>query len=195
MKIKRWYDYLWIWSIVYFVLGFFNILFAWLGMIDFLVPIMIAIAGGNKSFCNKYCGRGQLFTLLGGKMKCSRGKTTPKWISSKGFRYGFLVFFMAMFANMIFQTWLVGSGAGSLKEVITLFWTFKVPWGWTYSAGMVPDWIAQFSFGFYSMMLTSTLIGLICMVLYKPRTWCAFCPMGTMTQGVCQLKTIENRKG
>ena len=35
---KKWYDYLWIWSIVYFTLGFFNILFAWLGMIDFLVP-------------------------------------------------------------------------------------------------------------------------------------------------------------
>lgn len=29
-KKKYWYDYLWIWSIVYFVLGFFNILFAWL---------------------------------------------------------------------------------------------------------------------------------------------------------------------
>ena len=36
---KKWYDYLWIWSIVYFALGFFNILFAWLGMIDFLVPL------------------------------------------------------------------------------------------------------------------------------------------------------------
>ena len=34
MKKKHWYDYLWIWSIVYFALGFFNILFAWLGMID-----------------------------------------------------------------------------------------------------------------------------------------------------------------
>lgn len=28
MKQKHWYDYLWIWTIVYFVLGFFNILFA-----------------------------------------------------------------------------------------------------------------------------------------------------------------------
>ena len=35
-------------------------------------------------------------------------------------------------------------------------------------------------------MLTSLLLGLIVMVLYKPRTWCAFCPMGTMTQGICK---------
>ena len=52
-KQKKWYDYLWIWSIVYFSLGFFNILFAWLGMIDFIVPLLFAIIGGNKNFCNK----------------------------------------------------------------------------------------------------------------------------------------------
>ena len=52
-------------------------------------------------------------------------------------------------------------------------------------------WVAQFSFGFYGLMLTSLLLGLIVMVLYKPRTWCAFCPMGTMTQGICKLKNKE----
>ena len=39
---KHWYDYLWIWTIIYFALGFFNILFAWLGMINFLVPLFIS---------------------------------------------------------------------------------------------------------------------------------------------------------
>ena len=115
-------------------------------------------------------------------------KATPSWLVSNWFRYGFLVFFLSMFGNMLFQTWLVGSGASNLQEVITLFWTFKLPWEWAYSVGTVPSWIAQFSFGFYSLMLTSTLIGLIVMSLYKPRSWCAFCPMGTMTQGICQLK-------
>ena len=93
-----------------------------------------------------------------------------------------------MFGNMLFQTWLVGSGAANLREAIKLFWTLRVPWGWTYTPGMVPDWAAQFSFGFYSLMLTSLLIGLIVMALFKPRTWCTFCPMGTMTQGICKLR-------
>ena len=93
--------------------------------------------------------------------------------------------------NMVFQTYLVAAGAASLREAIKLFWTFRVPWGWTYTAGTVADWVAQFSFGFYSLMLTSLLLGLIVMVLYKPRTWCAFCPMGTMTQGICKLKNKE----
>jgi len=187
-KSKHWYDYLWIWSILYFSLGFFNILFAWLGMIDFLVPLGFAIIGGNKHFCNRYCGRGQLFTVLGSNLHLSRKKVAPKWIASPWFRYGFLAFFMTMFGNMLFQTWLVGSGAQSLKAAIKLFWTFKVPWTWAYTPGLVPDWVAKYSFGFYSMMLTSTLIGLILMVLYRPRTWCSFCPMGCMTQGICKLK-------
>ena len=137
-KKKHWYDYLWIWAIIYFVLGFFNILFAWFGN---LVLNGIAIPIGN----------------------------------------------------MVFQTYLVGAGASSLREAIKLFWTFRVPWGWTYTAGTVADWVAQFSFGFYSLMLTSLLLGLIVMVLYKPRTWCTFCPMGTMTQGICKLKNNENK--
>ncbi len=185
---KKWYDYLWIWSILYFTLGFFNILFAWLGMIDFLVPLIFAAVGGNKGFCNHYCGRGQLFRKMGSEWKCSRNKPTPAWMSSRWFRYGFLVFFLTMFGNMVFQTYLVGAGAASLKEAVKLFWTFKIPWDWAYSAGTVSDWIAQFSFGFYSLMLTSTLIGLIVMFLYKPRSWCTFCPMGTMTQGLCKIK-------
>lgn len=189
MRNKKWRDYLWIWTVIYFTLGFFNILFAWLGMIDFLLPLFIATVCGNKAFCNHYCGRGQMFSLLGGKLKYSKQKPAPKWLLTKWFRYGFLIFFLVMFGNMIFQTWLVASGANDLKEVVKLFWTFKLPWGWAYSAGSAPDWIAQFSFGFYSLMLTSTILGLIVMHLYKPRTWCAFCPMGTMTQSICKLKS------
>ena len=142
-KAKHWYDYLWVYAILYFTLGFFNILFAWLGMIDFLLPLILAIFGGNKFFCNHLCGRGQLFSKLGSDLKCSRCKPTPRWMSSK------------------------------------------------YTAGTVADWMAQFSFGFYSLMLTSLLLGLIVMVLYKPRTWCAFCPMGTMTQSICKLKNKD----
>ena len=187
-KKKHWYDNLWIWEIIYFGLGFFNILFAWLGMIDFLVPLLIAVIGGNKAFCNRYCGRGQLLAQCG---KCSRRKPAPRWLSSRWFRYGFLVFFLSMFGNMLFQTYLVAAGANSLREAIKLLWMFRVPWGWAYSAGTVADWIAQFSFGFYSLMLTSTIIGLVVNTLFKPRTWCSFCPMGTMTQMICKIKAKE----
>lgn len=191
-KKKQWNDYLYIATIVYFTLGFFNIMFAWLGMICFLVPLGVAIFGGSKVYCNKYCGRSQLFNLLGTKFKLSRGKESPAWMYSKAFRYGFLIFFLTMFCNMLRSTYFVFSGARDMKEVITLFWTFKVPWEWAYSGASV--WQAQFAFGFYSIMLTSTLLGLITMLLFRPRSWCAYCPMGTMTQCICQLKAGKDDK-
>ena len=63
---KKWYDYLWIASLTYLVLGFFNILFAWLGLLCFFIPLVLSVAKGTKAYCNRYCGRGQLFSLLGG---------------------------------------------------------------------------------------------------------------------------------
>ena len=68
-----------------------------------LVPLGIAIFGGNKFFCNHLCGRVQFFSKLGGDLKCSRNKPTQRWVSSKWFRYGFLIFFLTMFGNMVFH--------------------------------------------------------------------------------------------
>lgn len=191
MNKKRWYDYLWIFSTIYLILGFFNILFAWLGLICFITPLAISLLKGNKAYCNKYCGRGQLFSLLGGRFGLSRKHDMPRFMISPWFRYGFLIFFLTMFANMLWNTYLVFSGAESLKQVITLFWTFKVPWHWAYQGTLFSPGVAQFAFGFYSLMLTSTLLGLITMVLFKPRSWCVYCPMGTMTQAICKIKNTK----
>ena len=187
-KKKSWNDYLWIFSLTYLILGFFNIMFGWLGLICFIVPLVISVVKGNKGYCNKYCGRGQLFDILGNKLRLSRKKDMPGFMKSKLFRYGFLAFFMTMFASMLFTTFLVFEGTNDLHQVVTLFWTFKVPWKFAYQGTLFAPWVAQFAFGFYSMMLTSTLLGMITMMLFKPRSWCVYCPMGTMTQGICQLK-------
>ena len=187
-KTKKWYDYLWIFSTVYLILGFVNILFAWLGLLCFFIPLLISIFGGSKAYCNRYCGRGQLFSLLGGRFGLSRKKDIPRWMRSKLFRYGFLVFFFVMFFQMLFVTGLVFAGTRELSEVVTLLWTIKLPWHWAYHGTLFSTGVAQFAFGFYSVMLTSTVLGLLTMVLFKPRSWCVYCPMGTMTQLVCKAK-------
>lgn len=157
-------------------------------MICFITPLMISIVKGNKAYCNKYCGRGQLFSLLGGRFGLSRKKDIPKWMRSPYFRYGFLIFFLTMFGIMICNTYLVFAGA-ELKQIVTLLWTIKLPWHWAYHGTLFAPWVAQFAFGFYSIMLTSTLLGFITMILFKPRSWCVYCPMGTMTQMICKIKS------
>lgn len=86
------------------------------------------------------------------------------------------------------------AGAQDLKQVVTLLWTFKLPWNWAYNGTLFHPGVAQFAFGFYSVMLTSTVLGLITMVLYKPRSWCVYCPMGTMTQLICKVKDKKTDK-
>ena len=169
---KKWYDYLWILSLTYLILGFFNILFAWLGLLCFFIPLIISVPQGTKGYCNRYCGRGQLFALLGGRFGLSRRRDIPGWMKSRAFRYG----------------WLVFAGAQDLRQVVTLLWTFKLPWHWAYHGTLFHLGVAQFAFGFYSVMLTSTVLGLVTMVLFKPRSWCVYCPMGTMMQLICQVK-------
>ncbi|MCD1147524.1 4Fe-4S binding protein [Peptoniphilus sp. KCTC 25270] len=188
---KKWFDYLWIWSLLFFILGFFYIGFAWLGMLDFFIPLLFALFGGNKYFCNHLCGRGQWFSLLGKKF--SRKKNTPSWMYSKWFRYGFLLFFLTMFGNLIFLTYGVALQGENVREVLTLFWTFRIPFSGESIPGLLPRWALQFSYGFYSLMVTSALIGMIVMVLYKPRTWCGFCPMGTMTQEICKIHSKKTK--
>lgn len=180
-KKKKWNDYLWIATITYFTLGIFNILFAWLGILCFMTPFILTFMGRGMLYCNSYCGRSQFLTLLGEKKKLSKNRPTPKILGSKVFRYGFLIFFMTMFASMVFNTYLVFKGSADLKAAITLLWTFRVPWVAPEIAGLSP-WIVQFAFGFYSLMLTSTIIGTVTMYFFKPRTWCVFCPIGTMNQ-------------
>ena len=119
MNKKKWYDYLWIFSTIYLMLGFFDIMFAWLGLICFITPLLISIVKGNKAYCNKYCGRGQLFSMLGGRFGLSRKKDMPKWMRTSYFRYGFLVFFLIMFGVMLWNTYLVFIGAQDLKQVVT----------------------------------------------------------------------------
>ena len=42
-KSKKWSDYLWLVSATYFTLGFINIVFAWLGVICFMIPLFMAV--------------------------------------------------------------------------------------------------------------------------------------------------------
>ena len=72
-----------------------------------------------------------------------------------------------MFGVVLWNTYLVFAGA-PLKQVVKLLWTFKVPWHWAYHGTLFSPRVAQFAFGFYSIMLTPTILGLITMILVKP---------------------------
>lgn len=192
MARKSWRNHLWIVTCIYFLLGLYNILFAWLGLVFFLTPLLVAIIKGDKTYCNKYCDRGRLYRFIGSKLGISRWKPMPAWLKSRWFRYLFMVYFLVMFGSIITVTCMVALQARELDSAVKLFQALRLPLEWSYSAGTFPNWIVQFAFGFYSLMLTSSILGLITMLLFKPRSWCVYCPMGTMTQTICKLKCKGN---
>ena len=116
---KHWYDHMWILSLTYLILGFFNIMFAWLGL--------------------------------------SRKKDIPGWMKSRAFRYGFLIFFLTMFCQMLWNTVLVFAGASDLKQIVTLLWQLlEVPRNWAYHGTLFQSrhspvclWILQCDADFY----------------------------------------------
>ena len=187
---RHWYHYLWLYSFCFFAAGYFNILFAWLGLVSFLLPLVFAFGFGTKGFCNRYCDRGQLLRWSGGQLGLSRDHAMPAWMKGKPFRYAFMVFFFAMFGQIIYTTWLIAHGAASLQEAVTLFWSFDLPWQQASPGAMTP-WVSAFAYKLYGFMLTSELIALGLMLWYRPRSWCVCCPMGTLTQLICKKKAHD----
>ena len=60
---------------------------------------------------------------------------------------------------MLWNTYLVFAGVRDLRQAVTLLWTFKLPWNWAYHGTLFHPGVAQFAFGFYGVMLTSTVLG------------------------------------
>lgn len=52
-------------------------------------------------------------------------------------------------------------------------------WGDIYAVGMV----------FVRMIMITTALTLVLGIFYQPRTWCSFCPMGTMAHYITKWKT------
>ena len=58
----------------------------------------------------------------------------------------------------------------------------KENWGNLYGIGMV----------FYRIIVVTTIIGIILSLFYNHRTWCNFCPMGTLASIVSKLRKNKN---
>lgn len=79
--------------------------------------------------------------------------------------------------SRIFKTALFG-----LLVIIIMFTIFGVEiksnWGNLYGIGVI----------FYRMIVVTTIIGILLSLFYNHRTWCSFCPMGSISSLVSRIK-------
>ena len=63
-----------------------------------------------------------------------------------------------------------------------------------FTLGMIKNWgnLYEMGFIFYRLIVVTTLIGIILSLFYNHRTWCNFCPMGSIAALISFFKNKNN---
>lgn len=127
-----------------------------------LIPIMLLLIGlslfNGKYWCGNLCPHASLFDYV--ILPIAPLKRIPKVFRSLPWRAIFFIFFMTMFSLRLFN-------------VLGLRGTY--------------DFWDKLGSIFSMNYLMPTIIGLLLGFTINPRTWCTFCPMGTMQSIAYQL--------
>lgn len=179
---KNWTNYLYILTILFFTFGFINIIFAWIGFACIVTPFILLAKNKRKTWCQKYCPRANLFSILF-QNKSLTGKPGPKWLIKGRVKWFMLVYFIFNFFVLTMSTIMVFLGKRPPIDKLRFLIAFQIPWKIPQFLDVIafPDWSIHLSFRIYSMMFTTTVLGLILAWIFKPRTWCTICPINTIS--------------
>ena len=179
---KDWTNYLYILTVLFFALGFFNIIFAWIGFACIITPFILLAKDKRKTWCQGYCPRANLFSVLF-QNRSLTGKPGPKWLIKGKAKWIILAYFLFNFFVLTMSTIMVFAGRIPLMDKVRFMIAFQIPWDMPQflNLGVFPNWAVHLSFRVYSMMFTTTVLGLILAWLFKPRTWCTICPINTIS--------------
>ncbi|MDF2522650.1 MAG: hypothetical protein K0R31_291 [Clostridiales bacterium] len=173
-------NYLYLVTILFFVLGFFNIIFAWLGFACLTIPFILLIKNKRKTWCQGYCPRASLFETLF-KNRSLSGKAGPDWLTRGKVKWYVFVYFIFNLFVIVMSTIMVFTGKRAPVEKVRFLVAFQMPWDMPnlLDFAVFPSWTVHLSFRLYSMMFTTTVLGLLLAWIFKPRTWCTICPVNT----------------
>ena len=178
---KNLLDGLFIGTILFFVLGMIHITLAVLGIICMVLPFLLRAWSGKKLWCTTYCPRASLFNKL--LKPISLHLKSPKWLFSKKAKKAVLIFFFINLFFITMSTLMVALGRIEPMLYLRLFIAFKIPLALPQFITIdAPQYLMHLGYRFYSVMLTTTMVGLILGILYRPRAWCNICPIQTLTK-------------
>ena len=186
-----WIKYSYLFTILFFILGLFNIVFAWLGFLCLIMPFVFVIKDNKKTWCQSYCPRSNLFSRLFSKIGAKR--TAPKWLTDGRGKQIMLTYFSINLLMIFLSTFMVFLDKRAPLEKVRFLIAFQLPWTMPnlLDIGVVPGWVVHLGFRAYSMMVTTTIIGLLVGYLYRPKSWCVICPMGTLSSlALSNQKTV-----
>jgi polyferredoxin len=174
--------YLYIFTLLFFLLPFIHISLSMLAILCMTVPFFIRFYYKENVWCRHYCPRASFTSLIGRK----RGnyKKTPTIFSDGYLKKMILIYFVL---NLIFitgSTIQVSLGKMVAMPYIRLF--IAIPLFPIYQLVDISlsQWALHLSYRLYSMMLSSSILGIAFGLLYRGRAWCAVCPVGTILKKI-----------
>lgn len=173
--------YLFLFTLLFFALGFVNIHFALLGFICMVVPFVLLIKNNKKTWCQGYCPRANLYSTCG--KLTAHNRKTPIFFIKGNMKWIMLTYFGISLFIITMSTIRVSSGMMPPMEMLRFLIFIPIPTELPQIiefSNVVP-WLTHLSYRMYSMMMTTTVIGLVLAIVYKPRTWCTICPIATVS--------------
>jgi len=127
-----------------------------------------------------------------GRKRKKKGKVTPMSFIKGRLKYVVLVYFGISHSIAVMSTVQVALGNMPPMLIPRFMIILPISSGFPQLVTLtgIPVWITHLAFRMFSMMMTTTIIGLTLSYVYKPRTWCTICPINTISD----IYIMENRK-
>ena len=171
-------------TLLYVALGFISILFGLTAVACMAIPFILLSVYRRKVWCYHYCPRASLTQKFGKPQK--QWKKLPAMFTD-GFLRKLLLWYFGL--NLLFitgSTIQIAMGRMQSMPYIRLFIAIPL-WSLPQLIPIAgPDWLIHLSYRLYSMMLSSTILGLIFARIWRPRAWCAVCPVGNLSNKLLQ---------
>lgn len=147
----------------YLIVGWFYPVIGLIAIICMIGPVVTSIRRG-RYWCGHICPRGNMYDRL--LSKYSPHRPIPAFVRTFGFRLFMVFFIFSMFGLQLSQARWSEGGLAMWGDIGRVFWT---------------------------IILVTTVVGVILSFVYAPRTWCSFCPMGTISSWVAPRKAPRPR--
>lgn len=191
INLQKKYDWLFLGTLTFFSLGMVHIVFSWLGIICMVTPFIMAARTGKKPWCTlPYCPRAHFFNRFLSRFSLKR--KAPVGLFSKKTKQLVLRLFCInlFFAGM--STLMVYLGRLEPMLYLRFMMVFPMPFDLPQLLEFnLPEFLIHASYRLYSIMFTSTIIGVGLGLIYKPRTWCGICPIQTLTTQKNVMDIVE----
>jgi hypothetical protein len=158
------------------------------------LPFLILIKNKKNNWCSGLCPRADYLRVF---RFINLGKKPPKWLMGDKMKNNILMYFCLNLMFVILSTLMVNLDRIAPIDKIRLFIVLQLPWDMpqVLAAENSSPVLLHLAYRLYSIMLSSTILGTILAIVYKPRTWCVICPVKTLsTRYLKQFNSIEREK-